>query len=461
MSTTQIIYFIFVAINTLIIAPICCFYCYKFWMLRQQPLLSKRYPKLALSTIISCLIYSIFLRTLADLPRIIPSFNYGSVTKHVRLLFYNSSHIFYTITYYRIWLLYHDYKRGLHLISKQWQSKLISNHHNHTHWTIKYKFLSNKSTVLRWLCLFWILFVEICILCSTLISAENIVQPIFLSIFIVAFSILLFKVRECRDECFFATESKILAVIGSIFVVIYTLIVFAFDSNHQIKALLLYIITMITIFSFILILTKWSINEYYKRTNVVNNIALTKTSINIKFVDILKNKDALDLFAFHLVKEFSIENLLFLYQSMQWKIECVDNQLIQHENIGMYLDFGKNIATKRPKFDEKDLHSFYYEFKCIVDRYIIDSGEYCVNVSSQTKNKIMGVIALNDSDKLANQLSNHIDDHKQATKLENHQLLLTCIQVMDEAIHEIVKLISSDSFIRFSKTIQFKKLYAA
>ena len=68
----QIIYLSAVFVNDLILIPIIAFYQYKLWIMRDQPLISKRHQNLALFAVVTYSFYITIARPIADLPRIIP-----------------------------------------------------------------------------------------------------------------------------------------------------------------------------------------------------------------------------------------------------------------------------------------------------------------------------------------------------------------------------------------------------
>merc|ERR1711997_946885 len=88
--------------------------------------------------------------------------------------------------------------------------------------------------------------------------------------------------------------------------------------------------------------------------------------------EVLQNKDMFDLFALHLAKEFGIESLLFLYEAMAFKNQCLLNGLLDNnddaDNCGITLEFDNSV--KRVNSDIIDMNSFYYNLKYMVMRYI-------------------------------------------------------------------------------------------
>ena len=78
-------------------------------------------------------------------------------------------------------------------------------------------------------------------------------------------------------------------------------------------------------FGFILLSTYWVIRQY--NNELLRNDALRNgESKKMSLEDILATKDGFDLFANHLVNEFSIENLTFVFQVMQMKYEAMKSR---------------------------------------------------------------------------------------------------------------------------------------
>eukprot|EP01083_Nonionella_stella_P008869 25675_1 len=468
----QIVYFAAVLINILIFTPICCYYTYKFWQLRDDPLLSKRYPMLTIYIIIAVLIHSTILRTIGDLPDIIPSINYGPFAYHIRLLVYNAAHVYFALGIYRIWLLFYDYTRGLHLISRQWQSHLLNNDQD-SYWTLKYTFLSPRSSALFWVCFVWVVFVEICLIFSALLRIVNIVQPLFLSTIVVLIIALAFKVKSCRDEYFFYAEQKRIGVICTFYIIAQVFFVQIFDDSKQ--ELAIYLCSMIVSTAGILVLTKWVIIQL-KTRNMLEQIQHSNCVDGIEFKDILTNTHAFDYFALHLVSEYSLENLLFLYESMKLKSECLNSGLLEMEDIGLYLEFAEPQAmspTSRVRtmtaFNAMDMESFHNTFRVLVNKYLVETSEYAVNVSYDTRAMLLALVnASNDNNTFLTPSMNCVpssSNHRSSDVIgrmdtnNEKEVVLTYFGLLDNAIQEVEVLIACDSFYRFAQTATFRKIF--
>ena len=125
--------------------------------------------------------------------------------------------------------------------------------------------------------------------------------------------------------------------------------------------------------------------------------AIAKT---IKFEDILSDADGVDSFTAHLIREFSIENIVF------WK-ECQNYRALEPTNTSVL----QNKAEK------------------IVEGYILDTSPNQVNLCSGTFKEL----------------------RKSVTSRDVH------ISTFDKACDEIVLLMSRDSFARYKKGDLFQK----
>eukprot|EP01084_Bolivina_argentea_P085678 154873_1 len=476
--SVSILYFITLGLNVFILTPIILYRCHKLWTLRKKPLLIKRYPEIAILIVIIACIYTIIIRPIADLPRIIPSLvTFGALTEEIRILFYTSYHIFFSLVYYRTWLLFYDYQRAMQLIRTQWYSQIDSKVSNNSYWTLKYSaYLSSKSIILPWLCVAWILFVELFIGLSYLINQTTITQALCLSLFFIVSILLAFKIRTCRDGCFFLLELKRLCIIGFIFAIFWIIIKLSLpqqtEYKRQIKAFLNYINVVIAVYTCSDIMTRWVIEQYEFKVNgkiPKRSFAYTSTMIasrsvgltlihdiqrkKIRFVDITNNKDALDLFAFHLAHEFSLENLLFLFEAMYFKQECVRYGLINQNDIGVEIDFGEKMnKIRRSNSVVINMKTFYFNFKYICNRYIVEGSEYCVNVSSNTRRQIKAMLKTMDDDE---------NDNNSVVAISiqsDEEVVVNYIEAIDSAMNEIIRLVSMDSFTRFRLTEEFQQL---
>ena len=96
------------------------------------------------------------------------------------------------------------------------------------------------------------------------------------------------------------------------------------------------LITCMPVYLMCFVSTYWAIKQYEKqqkhqsllqRQKSLNSTAREHIENRLSLEDILATKDGFDVFANHLVKEFSIENLFFVYEMVQIKNELHIHQL--------------------------------------------------------------------------------------------------------------------------------------
>ena len=82
-------------------------------------------------------------------------------------------------------------------------------------------------------------------------------------------------------------------------------------------------------YAYCFIATRW-VNKQYGKIKKYEDEVTEKVkngeSKGLLLTEILSTKDGVDLYAYHLVKEFNIENLLFIFEMM-----IIKNQLISSE----------------------------------------------------------------------------------------------------------------------------------
>ncbi len=209
-------------------------------------------------------------------------------------------------------------------------------------------------------------------------------------------------------------------------VISYIGLVLLFPSASNIRLVITNLFAAIGCYTICLISTYWVIKQYYKQ--LCANIE-EQTSKDLKgdirrfsLEEILSTKDGFDLFANHLVKEFSIENLAFLFEVMQVKDEAINNglcfyygyiyiyrqilviseliiiyRLICRESVGFLFPISQERLTKvrRRNSNIYGINDLKDNIRYIMEQYMYNGAEYGVNVSSFTR-----MTALNEYDQL-------------------------------------------------------------
>ena len=146
---------------------------------------------------------------------------------------------------------------------------------------------------------------------------------------------------------------------------------------------------------------------------------------------------------------------------MQFKIDCVQNGLLNVSDIGIMVEFDeKQTKRNRKQSTVQDMESFNYNLKYLYKRYINYNAEYCINISSLTRNKIgLAILPYTDSiTSIAKQATNLQMHTKQHNVKLDVDMIKQFIELIDYAIEEIMKLLTHDSYSRFIRTDDFKHI---
>ncbi|ETO32904.1 hypothetical protein RFI_04211, partial [Reticulomyxa filosa] len=171
--------------------------------------------------------------------------------------------------------------------------------------------------------------------------------------------------------------------------------------------------------------------------------AAMEKSSRISLESVLADKNGFELFASHLVKELSLENVLFLVEYMQLKYFLSVHQLDKHVR-----DLGYNVPIY-PSLIQKTFHSqllctdmsadiawnvcldmFHY----LSSHYILPNAVALLNLSYESSSAIAQQMLLLTSNRA----------HAHA-----HNTLPSLLAVFDYAARDIVRLLRGDSFYRF------------
>lgn len=226
--------------------------------------------------------------------------------------------------------------------------------------------------------------------------------------------------------------------------------------------------------------TYWVIQRYHRQIDRIERVDGASPRCHRHDIkNILANEDGFDLFALHLVHEFATENLLFLFEIMQIKQQCIKQKLISMDAIGYTIEMPKvrlDVIKRDNLVDIDNIFELKNAIKYIIKQYIRLGAEYCVNIASFTRFRLLTdfdeLEAMtpreNTSDAVTRNMyiltggEPEIEDEKQSAEtLEEcniryltHKYLTIC----DEAMNEIMDLIKSDPLTRFYHSESYKML---
>lgn len=206
--------------------------------------------------------------------------------------------------------------------------------------------------------------------------------------------------------------------------------------------------------------------------------AYTQNGDRLTMAQILKGKEGFECFANHLVREFSVENLFFLFEAMQIKTECIHNNLFYRHDAGFYMEFdpGQLSKIRRPDLVIRHSDDLQRNIKYMIDHYLSDRAEFALNIGAATKNKILkqyrdweGL----DEFKLIREVPIHINTPSvgvlpqefpstdlvlDGKRSGEYKFVRDYALLFDDALREIERLIMVDSFQRFCRTEEYSNL---
>ena len=240
----------------------------------------------------------------------------------------------------RLWKLYFDYNRSLQSLSMVWKQQITKpqNDNNNEYWTFKYKCLGSNKVLFT---LYAVLFLTIMayLTCTIIFMQNRHLQSYaqWIGILPCLFLLLLiFKIRKCRDQFLIQKELTLFAMTNLFAFIFYSAVIVPLLGVSSILRIIIVNITMGTLcYAYCYISTVWVIHKYNKltkETNVINS----NTPMTLE--QILTIKDGFDMFADHLVRQFCIENLLFLFEMMLVKNQLISKQLLDAEDVGVIID---------------------------------------------------------------------------------------------------------------------------
>ena len=106
----------------------------------------------------------------------------------------------------------------------------------------------------------------------------------------------------------------------------YAVISALFHIQSEVRAIIINVWVNGFCYVYCFISTYWVIRQYHKQLRELSDDKMIFKELTLD--EILMSKDGFDLFANHLVNEFSIEHLAFLYEMMQIKQEAIDNRCV-------------------------------------------------------------------------------------------------------------------------------------
>eukprot|EP01084_Bolivina_argentea_P087681 158353_1 len=435
------------SIYLIILSPMSLYYGYSFWKFSKQNIafFTKRHTSLVLVEVILLNVFIAIIRTSTDFLRLNQIIGkYGILSS----LLLNLMQFYPVLILIRLWLLYYDYNYGLQTISIKWKSQ-ITKQQKQLPWTLRYKWMGNLKILT-------IIATSICTILMLLILLSTVFFRNYLSfmqligaLFLIMIIIIGFKIRKCRDELLIQREFLITGIVLVIFCVVpyvsIGILIPDITSNNRIiptnlvSAMLSYLPCFIS--------TYWAIKQYNKQKliHMMHRNIDYDDNKHLSLAKILSNKDGFDLFANHLVKEFSGENLFFIVEVIQLKNDVIAQKLVSDAGITISIDLSRinKIRTNEGHID--NIYELKKRVRYITEQYICSGSEYCINIASTTKMKI-----LRNSQTLTEK--NNTENDIELTSVNNIELIKEYVTIFDRALEEILSLLKSDSLMRFYRS---------
>eukprot|EP01084_Bolivina_argentea_P093456 168071_1 len=380
----MILFIVILTINFAIYLPIGAYFTWKFWTLRNNIFIAKRRPLLVLISIIFIYAWLLGARTI-DVYDVVYQIE-GN--KYVLVLITDTGWLCVNAVVVRMWLLYFDYKRANHLSSLRWKMKIDS---TTTPWTLKHKYLSNLKYLMLVCLIQWLLLqvVEIIGISIKNNGVRDASQLTFMICFLIPMLIIAIKVRKFSDDYYIKMEMKLVLLWFIIFCVIFVGVVIPFLTMGSVtRVCTMAYLTCFVAFGCVLTWTAYPIYQLQKR----NKLLQLQNSHNkcMSFTRFLSYRDGFESFAEQLIREFSLENLLFLLEMTQIKKQILNIGLLDNTQIGFMLDFNNKVMhVKRQQTSIQNISDCLKNIGYIVDNYISDFGDYSINISSAIRNKIL------------------------------------------------------------------------
>lgn len=206
--------------------------------------------------------------------------------------------------------------------------------------------------------------------------------------------------------------------------------------------------------------------------------SISATTVTLR--DILLSKHGFHVFARHLTREFSIENLLFFVETHQWLRTLLSNRTFSsysiipnaenllniefHEKVpqsNIVLCGSENDDEQKQEYANDD--TVYIQCVQLFKKYICNDAYFCVNISYPTRMNIYSYFdysdglyphSRNDAKAKSAEMKNLVNSLKKS--VTNGDQMLLIFKIFENARHEIFQLLHH-SFARFKYSDECSK----
>eukprot|EP01084_Bolivina_argentea_P271847 462660_1 len=488
-TASSISYLLFTILIGLSI-PLCLYSVAKFYSFKNDVRFRKRHGKLSMFTAL-CFISELFSGCLLTL-----AFS-GFASRNTSITLAWFGDILNIVSYFliihclvlRFWMLYFDIRYQIAIRDNVWKSIIdehyVANEENLSSvkfnieddsddlWFIKNK-ITNGNT--KWMFKVWfsrsfmsilcililMIVIEIIFNVGILSSRRGLIETVFTILFFIPFLFMIYiyhKIPPFHDTYFIRKEIVVIHNIDLIDVVASATVSIIANygiysanngnvtiSNPYLNAVVLvtFYIMGISHIIIVYIMTFWVKNKIIQDKKQITVLYNTNSQCPNDFPmdlrQILEHQFGYELFMEHLVKEHANENLLSLTEFMQFKYLLIednkidDTLMINEVEINLPSDY---IPKSSIVYGESSYENKIYK---LYNKYVRVGSEYEINVSYRMR------------DAFKNKMN---ELYMSAEKIPDYE---EYFNIFDDFIVEILRLLSMDPYLRFSRTDKYKQL---
>jgi len=279
----------------------------------------------------------------------------------------------------------------------------------------------------------------------------------------IMFATLGFKVRRCRDDFCIRSEFKYLSFIGGV-TILSMLITQPATAHHPALEATVRIATLtVVLVPFYYVSTKWVLDNYKQR--LAEKRKLAKMPVELSLRDIFADEDYCDLFAHHVSNEFAIEGVLFLFEAARFQKQCIDQCAVPAQHISASVQYRYARTVHRPNSEITNTFSFFENLHFLYIRYISESAEYAVNISSAARNGLVRAFApytmlFDANSALSKPTSQNLGAYSMLllSLPESSSTVALFVRLLSVAMDEVESLLNTDSRQRFLGTDVLKDM---
>jgi len=462
-SIVQIIFLSFSFISTCVLSPVCFFYCRRLHQLRRIPFFAKRSANLMIFCPLITTV-QMAMQITSELPHVFPSLFRGIAPRYLVHWRMYGGNIVFAAEVIRLWFLFLNYTKGIQTITRQWADSV--HQQNGSSWALSKKtWFTPRSNVLYYIACAWIFSDNAFCAIVLLLRQENLIWCVHLSALFAGLGILVLscKVRHAHDHLNIRTEFQYLGIIALATIATVVTIDCTFAHASALKSTVRIVCFTLISAPFYYISTKWVIDQYELR--MAENVKRTKHAEHcqrkVSLHGIFADKDYFDLFAQHLVREFSIENLLFLLDVTHFKAQCVKAQFVESDADAISFTFARTVT--RPNSEVTDAISFLENLCYIHQRYIAQSAEYPINIPYTLRADFKSVYTPYSrlfAERRRRVRPRSTDPTNLAIYLafsenERPSVVRQFVDLLNSAVTEITRLMQLDSLLRFRSSQEY------